>query len=153
MKSRKIYRQTAGNFFNYGGQFWDKNRKVNAIINNPKRLLYACVGVLLIMAVALSFSITESLFGPLRKDSYIGDFFVDSYGILSFIIPLYLLYAAVILIDKRYRPSRIFILYCVIFPFMTLAIGFSFLRNYNYFAGRIKFFSVLGKTGFGFVIV
>ncbi|MDR2343052.1 MAG: DNA translocase FtsK [Spirochaetaceae bacterium] len=63
------------------------------------------------------------------------------------------MYAALILIDKTYRPSRIFILYCAIFPFMTLAIGFSFLRSYNYFAGIIYFFSLTGKSGFGFVIV
>jgi S-DNA-T family DNA segregation ATPase FtsK/SpoIIIE len=153
MKSRKIYRQTAGDFFNYDGQVLNKNRKISAIINNPKLLLYACVGVLLLLAVVLSFSITDSLFGPSQKDSVIGDFFVDSYGILSFIIPAYLLYAAFILIDKSYRPSYIFVLYCAIFPFMTLAIGFSFLRDYNYFAGSIQFFSVLGKSGFSFIIV
>ena len=131
----------------------NKNRKPSAIINNPKLLLYACVGVLLLLAVVLSLSIAGSLFGPPHKDSVIGDFFVDSYGILSFIIPVYLLYAAFILIDKTYRPSYIFILYCAIFPFMTLAIGFSFLRDYNYFAGTMRFFSVLGKPVFSFVIV
>lgn len=153
MKSRKIYGQNTGVFFNYGGQVLNKNRKLSAIINNPKLLLYACVGALLLLAVVLSLSIAGSLFGPPHKDSVIGDFFVDSYGILSFIIPAYLLYAAFILIDKTYRPSYIFILYCAIFPFMTLAIGFSFLRDYNYFAGSMQFFSVLGKPGFSFVIV
>ncbi|MDR2659966.1 MAG: DNA translocase FtsK [Spirochaetaceae bacterium] len=101
----------------------------------------------------MGFSITESLFGPPDKDSFPGDFFVDSYGILSFIIPAYLLGAALILIDKSYKPSRIFILYCVIFPFMTLAIGFSFLRDYDYFAGQIVFFSLISRQFFSFIVI
>jgi S-DNA-T family DNA segregation ATPase FtsK/SpoIIIE len=126
---------------------------MNAVINNPKFLLYICIGALLLLAALLNFSIALSLFGPPQKKSGVGDFFVDSYGILSFIIPVYLLCAALILIDKSYRPGRIFILYCAIFPFMTLAIGFSFLRDYIYFSAKIKLFSMLGKTGFSFAVV
>ncbi|MDR1147917.1 MAG: DNA translocase FtsK [Spirochaetaceae bacterium] len=105
------------------------------------------------MALFFGFSITESLFGPPNKNSFPGDFFVDSYGILSFVIPAYLLYAAFILIDKSYRPSRIFVLYCIIFPFMTLTIGFSFLRDYDYFSGQISFFSMVNRQVFSFIIV
>jgi S-DNA-T family DNA segregation ATPase FtsK/SpoIIIE len=36
---------------------------------------------------------------------------------------------------------------------MTLATGFSFLRDYEYFARQIKLFSIIGKNGFSFVIV
>jgi S-DNA-T family DNA segregation ATPase FtsK/SpoIIIE len=126
---------------------------LNALLENPKLALYGCVGIFVLLALLFGFSIAESLFGPPDKDSFPGDFFVDSYGILSFVIPAYLLYAVFILIDKSYKPSRIFILYCVIFPFMTLTIGFSFLRDYDYFSGRISFFSMISRQIFSFIIV
>jgi S-DNA-T family DNA segregation ATPase FtsK/SpoIIIE len=147
------YKQTTGKFFNYGRRFLRRHRKLNILLENPKFALYSCVGVFVLLALVFAFSITESLFGPPNKNSFPGDFFVNSYGILSFIIPAYLLFAAFILIDKSYRPSRIFILYCIIFPFMTLTIGFSFLRDYEYFSGQINFFSVIGRQVFSFIIV
>ncbi|MDR0409999.1 MAG: DNA translocase FtsK [Spirochaetaceae bacterium] len=36
---------------------------------------------------------------------------------------------------------------------MTLAIGFSFLRDYDYFAGQSDFFLLIGRQGFSFIIV
>jgi S-DNA-T family DNA segregation ATPase FtsK/SpoIIIE len=123
------------------------------MLESPKFLLYACAGVFLLLAVVLGFSIGESLFEGSRNNSIVGDFFADSYGILSFMIPVYLFCAALVLIDKNYKPSRIFLLYCAIFPFMTLAIGFSFLRDYGYFSSRIKLLLIIGKNGFSFVIV
>ncbi|MDR2802980.1 MAG: DNA translocase FtsK, partial [Treponema sp.] len=153
MKSSKIYKQTAGKIFNYGKKFWRGKQKLNAIIENPKIILYACAGIFFLLSVIFSFSIAESLFGQSGKNSFPGNFFVDSYGILSFIIPAYLVCAALILIDKSYKPSRIFILSCIIFPFLTLATGFSILRDYNYFSGKIKFFSAIGRHGFSFFTV
>jgi S-DNA-T family DNA segregation ATPase FtsK/SpoIIIE len=152
MKADKFYKQTAGRFFKYGRQLLRKNRN-GPVYKNPKFISWGFIGFLMLLAVVLFFSITEALFSHSGKNSFPGGFFADSYGVLSFLIPVYLVFAAVILIDKNYRPSRIFILYCAVFPFITLAIGFSFLRDYEYFVRQIKLFSIIGKNGFSFVIV
>ncbi|MDR2097322.1 MAG: hypothetical protein LBP37_02245, partial [Spirochaetaceae bacterium] len=151
--SKKNYKQTRAGIFNYGPQILYTNRRLKAILENPRFQSYACAGVLLFLSLFLGLSIWESLFGGPGKNAAAGDFFADSYGILSFIIPVYLSYAAFILIDKKYNPARIFFLYCAIFPFMTLSIGFSFLRGYAYFSSNIKLLLIMGKNGFSFAIV
>ncbi|MDR2743139.1 MAG: DNA translocase FtsK [Treponema sp.] len=108
---------------------------------------------LALAGIFLGFSITASLldlpFFFLRP----GDFFTGAYGILAFMIPAYLLVAALILADPKYRPDRIFILSAAIFPFFTLAIGLAIFRDYNSHAERFRFMALLGKAGFTFCIL
>jgi S-DNA-T family DNA segregation ATPase FtsK/SpoIIIE len=105
------------------------------------------------VALLLGFSIAGSLFAIPGIYTPPGDFFTDSYGILAFIIPLYLLWAAVLLAEKGYHPEQIFILSASLFPFMTLAIGFAFIRDYPYWSVYIPLITLPGKTGFGFLVV
>ncbi|MDR3160446.1 MAG: DNA translocase FtsK [Spirochaetaceae bacterium] len=104
-------------------------------------------------ALLLGCSIAASLFTIPGIYTPPGDFFTDSYGILAFIIPFYLLWAAVLLADRGYRPERIFILSASLFPFMTLAIGFAFIRDYAYWSNYLSFIALLGRIGFGFVVI
>jgi S-DNA-T family DNA segregation ATPase FtsK/SpoIIIE len=108
---------------------------------------------LAIAGILMGFSILGSLLdlpfiflGP-------GDFFVGAYGILAFVIPAYLIAAALILADPKYRPDRIFILSAAIFPFLTLAIGLAIFRDFNSHAERFRFMVLLGKAGFSFCIL
>jgi S-DNA-T family DNA segregation ATPase FtsK/SpoIIIE len=108
---------------------------------------------LALAGIFLGFSVTASLLdlpfffpGP-------GDFFTGAYGILAFMIPAYLLAAALILADPKYRPDRIFILSAAVFPFLTLAIGLAVFRDYNNHAERFRFMALLGKAGFTFCIL
>ncbi|MDR2070955.1 MAG: DNA translocase FtsK [Treponema sp.] len=114
--------------------------------------ILGAVGLALI-GIFLGFSITTSLFDLPFFFPAPGDFFVAAYGILAFMIPAYLIAAALILLDAAYRPDRIFILSAMIFPFMTLAIGFAIFRDYNSHAERFRFMALLGKTGFSFGIL
>ena len=82
-----------------------------------------------------------------------GMFFVRSFGILSLLIPLYFVYAAIILIDKKWRPDRIFILSCFIFPFLTLAVGFAFIRDFDLRSAQFALLNFTGKTGFSLLII
>lgn len=120
---------------------------------NPKIFMLGGAAVLALIALIAGISITSSLFGVPFASSALGNFFADSYGILAFFIPAYLLAAAGILLDGIYRPARIFVLNCTIFPFITLAIGFSFLRDFEYFMEKYILLSIFGKHGFSFLIV
>ncbi|MDR2133859.1 MAG: DNA translocase FtsK [Treponema sp.] len=82
-----------------------------------------------------------------------GRFFVQAYGLLAFVIPGYLIYAALLLADPRYRPDRIFILSSVTLPFVTLALGFSLIRNFDARAETSLFIAGAGKTGISFIFV
>ncbi|WP_148257943.1 DNA translocase FtsK [Leadbettera azotonutricia] len=106
-----------------------------------------------IIGVFLGFSIISALFDLGGALSAPGYFFVRSYGVLAFIIPAYLIYAAFLLIDPRYRPDRIFLLTSVIVPFLTLALGFYWVRNFDAIAVGANFFAKAGKTGISFIIV
>jgi S-DNA-T family DNA segregation ATPase FtsK/SpoIIIE len=105
------------------------------------------VGILLGVSIAGAvFNIPDLAAGP-------GDFLVRSYGVLGFIIPLYLLAAAVILADPHFRPDRIFILTGATFPFLTLAIGFAFLRDFNIRSQEWEFLARTGRIGFSLIII
>jgi S-DNA-T family DNA segregation ATPase FtsK/SpoIIIE len=106
-----------------------------------------------LIGIFLGFSIISALFDLGGAFSGPGYFFVGSYGVLAFIIPVYLVYAAFLLIDPRYRPDRIFLLTSVIVPFLTLALGFYWVRNFDTLATGTNFFGKAGKTGISFVIV
>jgi len=101
----------------------------------------------------LSLSLLNALFGIKVFPAAPGGFFARSFGILSLLIPVYLGYAAFILADPAWRPDRIFILSASIFPFFTLAVGFTFIRDFQYRASQLAFLDFAGKTGFSFVIV
>ncbi|MDR3276950.1 MAG: DNA translocase FtsK, partial [Treponema sp.] len=58
--------------------------------------------------VLLGVSVAGALFGLPGLSGGPGGFFVDSYGILAFLIPAYLIVASLLLADPVYRPDRIF---------------------------------------------
>jgi S-DNA-T family DNA segregation ATPase FtsK/SpoIIIE len=120
-----------------------------------KYRIAAIGGTLLLSAIALvlTFSIAGALLNLPFIARALGKFFVQSYGVLAFLIPAYLVWAAVILAAPSYRPDHIFVLAAAIIPFMTLAIGIGFIQDFNYQAGRIPVLQKAGKTGFGFFIV
>ncbi|MDR0597537.1 MAG: DNA translocase FtsK, partial [Treponema sp.] len=110
-------------------------------------LALAVAGALLGVSIAAAIlNIPELAPGP-------GDFLVRAYGILAFMVPLYLFMAAAILISPRFRPDRIFILTGTTFPFLTLAIGFAFLRDFNVRSREFKFLAETGRIGFSMIII
>ena len=119
---------------------------------------YRTIAVLL--AVLLGFCalwLGLSLFSALFE-SYIfpvgpGMFFLRSFGILSLLIPAYFGYAALVLADPKWRPDRIFFLGGFIFPFLTLVIGFAFIRDFEIRSAQIGFLNFTGKTGFSLFII
>jgi S-DNA-T family DNA segregation ATPase FtsK/SpoIIIE len=105
------------------------------------------------LGILLGVSIAASLFRIPGIYAVPGDFFADSYGILSFLIPVYMIYAALLLADPRYRPARIFGLSCSLAPFFTLALGFAFTRDFEARAADSPLLTLIGKVGFSFIIV
>ena len=104
-------------------------------------------------SILIGFSMFSSLFGTGFFPVVPGMFFTRSFGILSFLIPVHLAYAAFILADSRWRPDRIFILGASIFPFMTLVGGFSFIRDFEIRSTQFAFLNFTGKTGFSLLII
>jgi S-DNA-T family DNA segregation ATPase FtsK/SpoIIIE len=102
--------------------------------------------------VLLALSLVNALFGLHFFPAMPGGFFARSFGILALFIPVVLSYAGFILADPRWKPGRIFILGAVIFPFVTLAVGFAFIRDFEIHSQQFAFLDFAGKTGFGFVI-
>jgi DNA segregation ATPase FtsK/SpoIIIE, S-DNA-T family len=101
----------------------------------------------------LGFSLVSALFGIHFFPVVPGRFFVRSFGILSLLIPLYFFYAAFILGDQKWRPDRVFILSGAIIPFLTLSIGYVFIRDFDLRSMQSAFLSFLGKTGFSLFII
>jgi S-DNA-T family DNA segregation ATPase FtsK/SpoIIIE len=120
---------------------------------SPGAMVFLGAAVFTLLALIIGVSLSASLFEIPDIKSPVGDFFADSYGVLSFIIPGYLLFAASILLDKRFRPRMIFILNGIIFPFLTLAAGFSFLRDYASYSSHFAFFDTIGRNIFSFIVV
>ncbi|MDR3303145.1 MAG: hypothetical protein LBS86_01895, partial [Treponema sp.] len=110
-------------------------------------------GILGLLSILLSFSITGALFDIPGSLFEVGHFFVDSYGALSFAIPAYLFFAAFLLADPIYRPERIFVLNAALFPFLTLAIGFVFIRDFSLWSERFPVLTELGKPGLNLFVV
>jgi S-DNA-T family DNA segregation ATPase FtsK/SpoIIIE len=108
---------------------------------------------LVICGLLMGISLITTLFGIGASQSKIGNFFAKSFGILSLLIPAYLAYAAFILADPRWRPERIYILNAGLFPFLTLAVGLAFIRDFELRAAQYAFLDFAGKTGFSFIIV
>jgi S-DNA-T family DNA segregation ATPase FtsK/SpoIIIE len=82
-----------------------------------------------------------------------GDFLARAYGVLAFMVPLYLFLAAALLVAPRFRPDRIFILTTTVFPFLTLAIGFGFLRDFKVRSQEFGFLARTGRIGFSMIII
>ena len=104
-------------------------------------------------SIFMGFSIFSALFGIRFFPPVPGFFFARSFGILSLLIPVHLAYAAYILADPRWRPDRIFILSASIFPFLTLVIGFSFIRDFEFRSVQFALLNFTGKTGFSLLII
>ncbi|MDR0602318.1 MAG: DNA translocase FtsK [Treponema sp.] len=134
------------NFFRSAGSFFSAP--------GAKFRIGAAAGaaVLGLAALFLAFSFAGSLFS-LPFASGPGDFFVASYGLLAFIIPAYLFYAAFILADPAWRPGRIFVLSSLLFPFLTLAGGIAVIRNFENLSPKSPFLDFTGKPFFSFIIV
>jgi len=138
---------------------------INSYINNYKhklsndycfrfRIIVIGLAVFLgVCGILLIFSMLSALFGIGSFPDAAGNFFARSFGILSLLIPAYLFYAAIILADPKWRPQRIFILSLCIFPFMTLAIGYAFTRDFEFRSAQYALLDFLGKTGFSFIII
>ena len=103
-------------------------------------------------ALWLSIALFSTLFGSGFFLSGIGQFFARSFGILSICIPAYFIYAAYILADAKWRPDRIFFLNGCILPFLTIAVGFALIRDFDIHSHQINVLSLFGKTGFGLFI-
>ena len=110
-------------------------------------------GFLGLCSIMMALSLFSTMFGIGFFPPVLGVFFVRSFGILSLLIPVHLGYAAFILADPHWRPDRIFILSASIFPFITLVVGFSFVRDFDYRSAQSAFLNFTGKTGFSLIII
>nr|AGS52265.1 cell division protein FtsK [uncultured bacterium contig00059] len=110
-------------------------------------ILLGLCGILMI------FSLLSALFGIGFFPGYVGGFFARSFGILSLLIPAYLAYAAFILADRHWRPERVFVLNACVFPFLTLGVGFAFIRDFEVRSEQLLFLELAGKTGFSLFII
>jgi len=106
-----------------------------------------------ICSILLVFSLFSAIFGVGIFPAAPGRLFSRSFGILSLLIPVYLGYAAFILADPKWKPQRIFILSAIIFPFLTLAVGFAFIRDFDVRSSQFVLLDLAGKTGFSMFII
>ena len=111
-------------------------------------LLSLGVGV---AGIFLGFSITAAFFDHTGFLAAPGLFFVRSYGLLAFVIPAWLLCAALLLADPRYRPEWIFVLCTLVFPFFTLALGTYWIREFETLRYTSTFIARAGRVGIGFI--
>ncbi|GHV14297.1 cell division protein FtsK [Spirochaetia bacterium] len=109
--------------------------------------------ILGLCSLFLGISIAGAILGLMGNHSGPGSFFAASYGPLAFVIPAYLFFAAFILAENEWRPDRLFILGTIIFPFLTLAVGFAFMRDFDARSEEFALLEFTGKTGFRFIIV
>ncbi len=106
-----------------------------------------------ICGILLCFSLFSTLFGIGFFPGLIGKFFARSFGILALLIPVYLGYAAFTLADPSWKPERIFVLSASLFPFLTLGIGFAFIRDFEIRSAQFALLNFTGKTGFSLIII
>ncbi|MDR2181129.1 MAG: cell division protein FtsK [Treponema sp.] len=101
----------------------------------------------------LGLSIAASMFRWTFINAAPGGLLSRAYGTLAFLIPLWLFWAAWILASPRFRPGRIFALAASLVPFMTAALGFSFIRDFALRQEELAWLRTLGRTGLGFVVI
>jgi hypothetical protein len=130
-------------------------RLINLRDDNFKYRLVTLVTAALLgaFALVLGLSLLGAVFGLKAFNPIFGSFLSHSYGITAFFIPVYLGYAAFILADPSWRPDRIFILGAALFPFLTLGVGYIFIRDFEALARDYALLEFLGKTGLGILIV
>jgi S-DNA-T family DNA segregation ATPase FtsK/SpoIIIE len=123
------------------------------VSDSKYRVIALSAAVLLgLCSLALSVTILGAIMGLPGFERGPGAFLAACYGLLALGIPAFLFYAALILADKAWRPDRIFLLAVSLFPFMTLATGVVFVRDYEIRAPQYFFLELAGKTGFSFTI-
>jgi DNA segregation ATPase FtsK/SpoIIIE-like protein len=113
------------------------------------------VGASLALAVitVLLFAVIAQAFLTGGQANIVGDFFVSSFGIFSFLIPCFVAAAAIILARPGYNPRHVFYLDMSVIPFLTLVTGFSFVRNYRFFAETSGFFAETPRNVFTFALI
>jgi S-DNA-T family DNA segregation ATPase FtsK/SpoIIIE len=111
--------------------------------------VFTCVtvGILLFLSIGASFFRWNFI------NDRPGNLFTGAYGLFAFFIPLYLFWAAWILADPAFMSGRIFLLSSAIIPFLTLALGFSFIRDFDLRSKNFALLETLGISGFGFVVI
>ncbi|MDR0643655.1 MAG: DNA translocase FtsK [Treponema sp.] len=108
-------------------------------------------GALTVFALVLGLSIADAFFnieGFSLNLGGLGDFFANAYGILAFAIPLYIFCNAYLLFEPVYRPSRMFVLFCCVVPFLTLALSSDISHNFDTIAENSGFLASIGRFGF-----
>jgi S-DNA-T family DNA segregation ATPase FtsK/SpoIIIE len=127
----------------------------NIVVKFDVYRLAAVAGAVVLGLLALFLGV--SIAGALLRLPFLfpaaGNFFARIYGILAFIIPVYLLYAAFILADPSWRPDRIFILGVSILPFLTLAGGFALVRDFENKVAYSPFLDFTGPGGLSFLVI
>jgi S-DNA-T family DNA segregation ATPase FtsK/SpoIIIE len=104
-----------------------------------------------VLGVFLCLSIVAAFFELRNFLSAPGLFLIRSYGLLAFIIPAWLLYAALLLADPGYRPKQIFVLCALVFPFFTLASGIYWIREFEVLKETSQIIARAGKLGIWFL--
>jgi len=106
-----------------------------------------------ILSILMTLTLLPSLFGIMIFPAGPGLFFVRSFGILSLLIPVFFVFAAIILADSTWKPDRIFLLNGFVIPFLTLSFGFAFIRDFDIRSLQFAFLSLTGKTVFSMIII
>lgn len=132
--------------------------KIKSKLSNDTYFRFRAIAVGLaillgVCSILMALSLFSALFGIGIFPAVPGVFFARSFGILSLFIPVYLGYAAFVVADPRWRPDRIFLLSACIIPFVTLVIGFSFIRDFEMRSQQYAFLNFTGKTGFNLLII
>ncbi|MCX7656734.1 MAG: 7TM-DISM domain-containing protein, partial [Treponemataceae bacterium] len=85
--------------------------------------------IFITLALLLSVALVAAQYSLPFFLSFVGSFFLEAYGILAFAIPLYILGGALLLLTRKYRPDRYFLLFWSMVPFFTLAFTLYLWRN------------------------
>jgi S-DNA-T family DNA segregation ATPase FtsK/SpoIIIE len=109
--------------------------------------------VLTLAGVLFTLSVTAALFGWAFINTAPGEFLVHAYGILAYMIPAALFWAAWILFDPVFKPGRIFVLAASLVPFLTLSSGLFFIREFERHGRESSVLRALGGSGFGFAVI
>ncbi|MDR2313419.1 MAG: DNA translocase FtsK [Spirochaetaceae bacterium] len=107
----------------------------------------------ILAGILLGLSIGAALFRWTFINAGPGKLLTAAYGTFAFMIPAYLFWAAWILLNPVFKPGRIFVLSATIIPFLTLALGFSLVRDFETRRQELIFLETLGRFGLSLVII
>jgi S-DNA-T family DNA segregation ATPase FtsK/SpoIIIE len=110
-------------------------------------------GTFILGGILLALSIGAALFQWTFINTGPGRLLTGAYGTFAFIIPVYLFWAAWILITPVFKPGRIFVLSATVIPFLTLALGFSLIRDFEIRRQELVFLDTLGRSGLSLVVI